>query len=329
MRQSNLARVITPAEAAAPIARPAPMRATPLVQPARRAAPKRAPTPMWPLAIAGTLLLAVNVVGIPYYAADTSARVRHVWHQWLRPSGYIGQSAGILAFAIFLFLWLYPLRKRWKSLAWTGSVGKWLDVHAATAVGLPLLLSIHAAWRSEGLIGLGFDAMLVVWASGIIGRYLYTRIPRARSGVELTREEVAKQRKELVEQIAGATGLGPADVERSLATSTGASDKLSLWTAFSRLMLSDWQRWKLARELPNTWAAMSPNGHRVDGVAVREAVRLAKREIALTQQDQLLDATHRVFKFWHVAHRPFAITALIAVVIHVAVVVAVGSTWFY
>jgi hypothetical protein len=49
--------------------------------------------------------------------------------------------------------------------------------------------------------------------------------------------------------------------------------------------------------------------------------------MSLTQQTRMLDATHRVFRYWHVAHRPFAITALVAVVIHVAVVVAVGATW--
>jgi hypothetical protein len=42
----------------------------------------------------------------------------------------------------------------------------------------------------------------------------------------------------------------------------------------------------------------------------------------------MLDATHKVFRWWHVAHRPFAITALVAVVIHVAVVVWLGATWF-
>jgi hypothetical protein len=31
---------------------------------------------------------------------------------------------------------------------------------------------------------------------------------------------------------------------------------------------------------------------------------------------------------WHAAHRPVAITAFIAVTIHVVVVVAVGATWF-
>ena len=61
---------------------------------------------------------------------------------------------------------------------------------------------------------------------------------------------------------------------------------------------------------------------------LNEVVALASREMALAQQAHMLDATHNVFKWWHVAHRPFALTALLAVVIHVAVVVALGATWF-
>jgi hypothetical protein len=57
-------------------------------------------------------------------------------------------------------------------------------------------------------------------------------------------------------------------------------------------------------------------------------VELASREMSLTQQARMLDATRKVFGYWHVAHRPFALTALVAVVIHVAVVIALGATWF-
>lgn len=330
MTQSNAARAVSPT-VAAPLSAPSPvdLRATPLVVPAQRVQRVRAGAPVWPVVLFCSALIGISIAGWPYYAAERAQRVRHEWHAWLRPSGYVGQTAGIVAFVIFVFLWLYPLRKTLKSLSWTGSVGKWLDIHVASAIGLPLLLAIHAAWRSEGLIGLGADAMLVVCASGIVGRYLYTRIPRTRTGVELTRDEVGKQRDELLEQIARATQLPVADIEKSLVLAMPASRSKGLWSAFWRLLLGDWHRWKLARSLPQRWAEMSPRGHRVSKDAVHEAVKLARREMALVQQSQMLDATHRIFRFWHVAHKPFAISALIAVVVHVVVVVAVGQTWFY
>jgi hypothetical protein len=54
-------------------------------------------------------------------------------------------------------------------------------------------------------------------------------------------------------------------------------------------------------------------------------VKLASREVALMQQVRMLDATRRVFRYWHIAHRPFAVTALIALVVHVAVAIFVGG----
>jgi hypothetical protein len=51
--------------------------------------------------------------------------------------------------------------------------------------------------------------------------------------------------------------------------------------------------------------------------------------MALTQQARMLDATQRVFRLWHIAHRPFAFAALVAVFVHVGVVVAMGMTWFW
>ena len=147
--------------------------------------------------IAGILAL-INLVGAPYYLLSRASRVRSPLHPWLRPSGYIGQSAGLLALAIFIFLWLYPLRKKFRSLAWTGSIARWLDVHVLLALALPLLVAIHASWHFTGVIGLGFWAMMIVWASGVIGRYIYSRIPRGKAGIELSLDEIAANRHELL-----------------------------------------------------------------------------------------------------------------------------------
>ncbi len=269
-------------------------------------------------------LVAVNLAGMPYYLASMAERVRHPWHPMLRPSGTVGLSAGVLAVAIFCFLWLYPLRKKYKQLAFLGSLGKWMDVHIAAALAMPLLLAIHAAWNADGVIGLGLLSMMVVIASGVVGRYLYVRIPRARNGVELTREEVAGRRRELIGEIAETTGLGVEVVTRTLAIGSAAREEESLPRIFARLLSEDLLRWRRTAELQRRWAQVTQAGRPLDRRALAEAVRLASQEMSLEQQSRMLDATHRVFRFWHVAHRPFAVTALVAVVIHIVVVLAVG-----
>ncbi|HEX4932163.1 MAG TPA: hypothetical protein VFV33_03230, partial [Gemmatimonadaceae bacterium] len=257
-------------------------------------------------------LVAANLVGAPYYLSSSAERVRDPMHKLLRPSGLVGQSAGIAAFLIFVFLWLYPLRKKVRALAFTGAIGKWLDVHVTSALALPLILTIHAAWRSQGVIGIGFASMLVVCASGIVGRYLYVRIPRARSGAELSRDEAAAERNRLVDAIAEMTGLHPLTVEETLAVASPSDEKAGVLTVLRDLFLNDLNRWRRTRELRRRFRAME-GGRVIPPAALSRAVKLADREIALAQQLRMLDATQRVFRYWHIAHKPFALTALVAV----------------
>ena len=279
------------------------------------------------MAIILSTLAALNVAGAPYYRLSLGERARSSLHPWLRPSGVIGQSAGLLALLIFVFLWLYPLRKKYKWLAFTGSVGRWLDIHILAAIGLPLLLAIHASWRFDGIVGLGYYAMLIVCASGVIGRYLYVRIPRSRSGVASTREEVAIERRTLITEIAAATNLDPFAVERALSVGS-ATDSTGIMGTLLHLVSDDFTRWRLMRTLRRR-LKHARGGAALDKKTLDRVVGLASREVSLAQQLRMLDATQRVFGYWHVAHRPFAVTALVAVIIHVAVVIAVGATWFW
>ncbi len=334
MNQDNLARVV-------PL--PAPSHPTPHPLRELPAGPRKAPlAPVAPAAPATktkagsniatmvivVTLLAINLVGAPYYFSSQAARVRDPLHKLLRPSGTVGQTAGIVAFLIFAFLWLYPFRKKYRSLAFTGTIGKWLDVHVTTALGLPLLLTIHAAWRSDGVIGIGFGAMLIVCASGVVGRYLYTRIPRAKSGAELSRDDAVAERNRLVDEIADMTGIDPRKVEETLDVSSPTNEKAGVWQVLRDLMTNDLNRWRRMRELKRRFQQLD-GGRFIPAAALKRSLTLADREIALSQQLRMLDATHRVFRYWHIAHKPFALTALVAVVVHVVVVVAVGATWFY
>ena len=274
------------------------------------------------------LLLASSVIGGSYYFAPPEARVRSPLHPWLRPSGYIGQSAGILSLLIFVFLWLYPLRKKYRWLSFTGTMARWLDGHVGFALILPFLAAVHASWRFEGLIGLGYLSMLVVALSGIAGRYLYVHIPRSAGGLELTAEEIAAERQGLVGEIAKATGLPAAQVESVLRSDPSPCEGLGVIGTLKRMVSDDLTRWRSARALrrlcDSHYGVMRP-----DRRTVRRVLRLARKEMSLTQQARMLAATQRLFRFWHVAHRPFAITALVAVLVHVGVVVAMGATWFW
>ena len=262
-----------------------------------------------------------------YYFAPSGTRVRSALHHWLRPSGYLGQTAGILALLIFLFLWLYPLRKKARWLAWTGAVSRWLDVHVTFALMLPFIAAFHASWKFEGLIGLGFWSMMVVWLSGIVGRYLYVHIPRGAAGLELSAEEIGQERRRLLEEIAIASRLPLAQVESLLRADPTPTEGLGVIGTLRQMLRDELSRRRQARVLSR--AAAKVPGSRLDRATLKRVMRLARRQVSLTQQARLLVATRRVFRLWHLAHRPFAVAALVAVLAHVGVVVAMGMTWFW
>ena len=319
VRPSHTGRPATPVAVPAPT----PPGTSGPAPPARRRPGER----LGPVMVPVVALLGMSLYWSSYYLAEPSVRVRHPMHPWLRASGYLGQSAGIVALVIFIFLWLYPLRKKVRWLKWTGAMSQWLDVHVMAALTIPVLAAFHASWRFEGLIGLGYWSMIVVCASGVVGRYLYVHIPRGASGLELSAEEIATERRSLFDEVSRSSGLPPAQVEALLRTDPTPCDGLGLVATAREMVKDEVTRWRAARALRRICA--NRPGSALDRPALRRVVRLASREMALTQQARMLAATQRVFRLWHIAHRPFAIAALVAAVVHVGVAVAMGMTWFW
>ena len=233
-----------------------------------------------------------------------------------------------MAFAGFLFLWLYPVRKRARGLAFSGSIARWLDVHITVGLLIPLIAATHASWRFTGLIGLGYLAMVIVWLSGVAGRYIYVRIPRTRDGLGMSLDDVRLERIRLTHQIVATSGIPLGQVEEALRVEPIDAQSLGLIGTIRQFVTDDLRRKRQIRGLLSRSAASGTSKGRLDRKAVREIVKLARTQISLQQQMRMLEATQRIFKFWHVAHLPVAITALLAVILHVTVAVVTGSTWF-
>ena len=279
----------------------------------------------WILAALFALPLGVCLRGLGYYSAPIAERLRNPLHSWLKPAGTLGLTFGLLGFAMFVFMWLYPLRKKIRWLAWTGKLGSWLRIHILAGIWIPLVVAVHAAWRFEGVIGLGYYAMLVVCLSGVIGRYLYVRIPHSHSGLELSLEEVASERAALITRISMALGIDAAEVEGMLSLEPPSEAKLSWFQTLVKLFNDDRARAQKIKRLRNEWCHTGPGRRHLDPHTLRKVLKLARREMSLQQQVRMLEATRVVFGYWHVAHRPVAVTALVAVLVHVVVAVMIGG----
>lgn len=277
------------------------------------------------------LFVVLHLVGLPYFLSPAAVRVRSPLHPWFRPSGIIGQAAGIAAFVLFMFLWLYPLQKRFRRLKFGGCLANWLIAHVIAGMYIPVLGTLHAAWQFTGLIGLGYGTMLIAWLSGLVGRYIYIHVPRSVNGVALTREEVDSERKAVLQQLVDATGVEAELLEHVLhaGSEKTISPNLNPLRAFGVMIADDVRRRRTARELRWNWRGASTAERTSEHEARAAFQQLMRREIALSQQARMLGASQRLLRFWHVAHKPMAIIALVAVAIHVATAIALGVTWFH
>ena len=100
-------------------------------------------------------------------------------------SSLVGHGIGIAGFVLMLMTaTLYPLRKLRRDARW-GSTAAWLKFHMVTGLVGPYMVLLHTAMKFNGLAGLAMLLTVVVVVSGIVGRYLYTRAPRASQDTPL------------------------------------------------------------------------------------------------------------------------------------------------
>lgn len=96
-----------------------------------------------------------------------------------------GHSLGILGFLLMLMTeTLYSLRKRSRSANW-GRMSSWLQFHIFTGLVGPFMVLLHTSWKFNGLAGAVTLLTLIIVISGVVGRYIFTRIPRTMDGLEI------------------------------------------------------------------------------------------------------------------------------------------------
>src|SRR5499425_1278352 len=159
--------------------------------------------------------LALFIYGFDYYKLSVLERPFSPKHHLLRPSGPIGLYLGFMGVALFVGIFLYPIRKHWPWLGQFGKTRHWLDIHVLMGLTAPFIIAFHSTLKFKGIVGMAFWIMFAVSASGVVGRYLYAQIPRKVTTAELSMKELQELQGSLCEQLASQRLLPEADL-RSL-----------------------------------------------------------------------------------------------------------------
>jgi hypothetical protein len=138
-------------------------------------------------------LLAMMVIGCIYAFV--------VWQTKTIPAaaGLFGHLLGIIGFIMMLMTEiLYSLRKRSQLARW-GRMSAWLRFHIFTGLVGPFMVLLHTSWKFNGLAGMVTLLTIIIVASGFVGRYIYTRIPRMLDGTEIETPQGESQSAALVQ----------------------------------------------------------------------------------------------------------------------------------
>src|SRR5579864_1567922 len=167
-------------------------------------------------AVAILVNLAIFIYGFDYYKLSAMDRPFSPKHHLLRPSGPVGLYLGFFGVALFVGIFLYPIRKHWAWLSTIGSTRHWLDIHILMGLTAPAIIAFHSTLKFKGLAGMAFWIMFAVSASGVVGRYLYGQIPRKMTTAELSMRELQDLQAELAQELAAQNLLPEADLRALL-----------------------------------------------------------------------------------------------------------------
>ena len=283
------------------------------------------------ISCAAIVIVGVAIYGFDYYRSDLEARVESPLHPILRPSGTLGLRLGMLGFAMYCVLFLYPIRKRWRWLASIGKTRHWLDFHVLVGITSPIIITYHSSFKLGGLAGVAYWIMIAVALSGFIGRYMYAQIPRTLNADQIAAGELQAQTAELALELERQDVLPPEEIAPLLRLPLPeAIRKMPLWTVLFTLLRLDlarpFQVRRLRRrllsgvEILTTLGGLLASNHR----ELEAVIANVRRQSWLRTKMAFLERTHQVFHLWHVVHRPFSYSFALLVVIHITVVLMLG-----
>jgi hypothetical protein len=90
---------------------------------------------------------------------------------------------GWLGCGSMLVMQVYSIRRRVRALSKLGSLRAWLDLHVFLGFQGFVLVAYHSVGVSPraSLAAINFSLVAIVVGTGVVGRYLYGLIPRARA----------------------------------------------------------------------------------------------------------------------------------------------------
>ena len=273
------------------------------------------------IVILTTVFLAYK--GYEYYSTPLEERFYHPDHENFKAAGLYGHGLGIIGTLLMLIgVVMYIVRKRYKFCARWGRLKYWLEFHIFLCSLGPVMILFHTAFKFGGIVSIAFWSMVAVVLSGVIGRYIYIQIPRSIEGRELSLHEIKETKTNIGKVPGNSYGLDQGAMTVVIGAMSVPKQKgRNLLSSIVKQFIDDRQTiWGIRKTLRQNQL------RRQD---IRKIIGLVKNELSINNRIERLESMQRLFKYWHVAHLPFAVIMLVIVVVHVAITLAFGYKWIF
>ena len=245
------------------------------------------------------------------------------------PGSDLGYNLGLVGSIFMLLLLLYPLRKRLRFLQRAGELKHWFRVHMFLGIAGPILILYHSTLKLGSLnAAVAFYSMLIVAGSGIIGRFIYTKIHHGLYG----RQATLRERQEYLglqgESLKSKFHFAPSVEQRLKDLETYAADQTRLGLLGVRRFLALTVRtryvyWRSMREVGRILSRAArernwPRGERSH--RIRVARRILKGYMRELKEVAQFRTYERLFSLWHVLHVPFVFMLAFSAIVHVVYV---------
>jgi len=225
-------------------------------------------------------------------------------------SGLFGHGIGIFGFILMLMTEiLYSWRKRSRSARW-GKMSTWLRFHIFTGLVGPYMVLLHTSWKFNGLAGIVLLLTVIIVLSGIVGRYIFTAIPRTADGAALETFEIEQQIAMVSDSLRKLEESQP-EITRILSQAMQETPKTSLnspMVVFGRAFSDIAYRvrfWKAKRQLNSNYRAQA-----------EELEILFKRKRTLQRQIASITISRQMLSLWHMIHIPIGVALFSTAFVH-------------
>ncbi len=265
-----------------------------------------------------------KLAGWLYKVVSLGLIVTLMWLGWkiaygnyYKPGVGLGYNLGLAGGLMMLTLLLYSARKHLTFMQGLGKLKHWFRIHMMLGVLGPILVIFHTTFRLASInASIAFYCMLLVAGSGLVGRFVYTRIHKGLYGSRSTLIDA-------YDDLAGSSG----DIKSKLHFFPKVEKKLKRFEYMAleqkrSFMAGIWLFFTFdIRRMVLTWQCRRYIKHKMRAERLRdvadEASALVGQYLTRIQTVAQFKKFEQIFSAWHVLHIPLMYMMVATAIFHV------------